>query len=44
MRGLVEKFGERIVNESLDILEGYLEESKDMSKTSGINRVILNMA
>lgn len=25
MRGLVEKFGERIVNESLDILEGYLE-------------------
>jgi len=25
MRGLVEKFGERIVNESLDIFEGYLE-------------------
>lgn len=25
MRGLVEKFGERIVNDSLDILESYLE-------------------
>ena len=25
MRGLVEKFGERIVNESLDIFESYLE-------------------
>jgi len=44
MRGLVEKFGERIVNESLDIFEGYLERTNDMSETSGINRVILNMA
>jgi hypothetical protein len=44
MRGLVEKFGERIVNESLDIFEKYLEESTDLTKTSGINRVILNMA
>jgi hypothetical protein len=25
MRGLVSRFGERIVNESLDIFEGYLE-------------------
>ena len=25
MRGLVEKFGERVVNESLDIFESYLE-------------------
>jgi len=44
MRGLVEKFGERIVNESLDIFEGYLEEATDLTQTSGINRVILNMA
>jgi hypothetical protein len=44
MRGLVEKFGERIVNESLDIFEGYLEQAKDANQTSGINRVILNMA
>jgi len=29
MRGLVEKFGERIVNESLDIFEGYLEQATD---------------
>jgi len=44
LRGLVEKFGERIVNESLDIFEGYLEEATDINQTSGINRVILNMA
>jgi hypothetical protein len=44
MRGLVEKFGERIVNESLDIFEGYLEQATDQHQTSGINRVILNMA
>jgi len=44
LRGLVEKFGERIVNESLDIFEGYLEEATDLNQTSGINRVILNMA
>ena len=31
LRGLVEKFGERIVNESLDIFEGYLERTNDMS-------------
>jgi len=44
MRGLVEKFGERIVNESLDIFEGYLEQATDQHQTSGINKVILNMA
>ena len=44
MRGLVEKFGERIVNESLDIFESYLEQATDINQTSGINRVILNMA
>lgn len=31
LRGLVEKFGERIVNESLDIFEGYLEEATDLN-------------
>jgi hypothetical protein len=44
MRGLVEKFGERIVNESLDIFESYLEQATDLQQTSGISRVILNMA
>jgi hypothetical protein len=29
MRGLVIRFGERIVNESLDIFESYLEKSTD---------------
>jgi len=36
MRGLVEKFGERIVNESLDIFEGYLERTNDMSDDANI--------
>lgn len=31
LRGLVEKFGERIVNESLDIFEGYLEQATDLN-------------
>ena len=44
MRGLVSRFGERIVNESLDIFEGYLEQATDLKQTSGITRVILNMA
>jgi hypothetical protein len=30
MRGLVSRFGERIVNESLDIFEGYLENATDL--------------
>ena len=33
MRGLVEKFGERIVNESLTIFEGYLEKATDKHQT-----------
>lgn len=28
MRGIVEKFGEKVVNETLDILEGYFERAK----------------
>ena len=44
MRGLVEKFGERIVNQSLDIFESYLEQATDLHQTSGISRVILNMS
>lgn len=43
MRGLVIRFGERIVNESLDIFESYLEKSTDQKQTSGITRVILNI-
>jgi len=29
IRGIVEKFGEKIVNESIDILETYLERATD---------------
>lgn len=43
MRGLVARFGERIVNESLDIFESYLEQATDEKETSGITRVILNI-
>ena len=31
MRGIVEKFGERIVSETLDILENYLERATQLS-------------
>jgi len=44
VRGLVEKFGERVVNETLDIFEGYLEQAKELRQTAGIARVVLNMA
>ena len=43
MRGLVARFGERIVNESLDIFENYLSTATDVKQTSGVCRVILNI-
>jgi len=44
VRGLVEKFGERIANESLDIFEGYLERATELRQTAGVARVLVNMA
>ena len=44
MRGLVEKFGEKIVTEAIDILESYLERATDNSQIIGISKALLNMA
>ena len=43
MRGLVEKFGEKIVNQALDIIEIYLEKATELKQTIGITKVIYNM-
>lgn len=44
MRGLVEKFGEKLVNEALDIFENLLDSATDLSQTVGVCRVLCNMA
>ena len=44
MRGLVEKFGEKLVNEALDIFEEILENVEDQSAQVGVCRVLMNMA
>jgi len=44
MRGMVEKFGEKVVNKVLDIFETLLDKSTDSSQTVGICRVLFNMA
>lgn len=44
MRGLVEKFGEKLVNQSLDIFEELLEKATDNNQNVGICRVMYNMA
>ena len=43
MRGIVEKFGEKIVSETLDILELYLQKSTKTSQNIGICKAIYNM-
>ena len=43
MRGIVEKFGEKVVNETLDILEGYFERAKTAVQTHAIAKTIFNM-
>lgn len=43
MRGLVEKFGEKIVNRALDIFEEKLNKVTDNTHTIGICRVMFNM-
>lgn len=44
MRGLAEKFGEKIVNEAIDVLESYLEKAEEDAQTVGICKAFLNMA
>lgn len=43
MRGVVEKFGDKIVHESLDIFESYLERATDEAHTIGISKALYNM-
>ena len=43
MRGLVEKFGEKLVNRALDIFEHLLETSTESNQAVGICRVMFNM-
>lgn len=43
MRGLVEKFGEKLVNQALDIFETKLDTITDNNSTVGICRVMFNM-
>jgi hypothetical protein len=44
MRGLVEKFGEKLVNEALDIFEEILESATQRTETVGVCRALMNMA
>ena len=44
IRGIVEKMGEKLVITAIDIFEGLLEGSDDVSKLSGLCSVIFNMA
>ena len=43
MRGLVEKFGEKLVNRALDIFENLLDTATESNQTVGICRVMFNM-
>ncbi len=43
MRGLVEKFGEKLVNQALDIFEELLSKVTENNETVGICRVMYNM-
>jgi len=44
MRGMVEKFGEKLINQAIDIFEQLIEQNKQDDKTIGIIRVMFNMA
>jgi len=43
MRGLVEKFGEKLVNRALDIFEKLMDTVTSSNDTVGICRVMYNM-
>ena len=43
MRGLVEKFGEKLVGRALDIFEQLLNKSTENNQTVGICKVMFNM-
>jgi len=43
MKGLVEKFGEKIVNDTLDILENYQERATEYSELLALAKVVHGM-
>lgn len=44
MRGMVEKFGEKLINQAIDIFEQLIEQSTNQQSTVGVIRVMFNMA
>ena len=44
MRGIVEKFGEKFVGETIDILESYMERATSVQQTIAVTKAIFNMA
>ena len=44
MRGMVEKFGEKLINQAIDIFETLVESSTNTEHTTGVIRVMFNMA
>ena len=43
MRGIVEKFGEKVVTETIEILENFMERATQVSQTVGISKAVYNM-
>ncbi len=44
MRGIVEKFGEKVVIETLDILESYMERASQVTQIVAISKALYNMS
>jgi hypothetical protein len=44
MRGMVEKFGEKLINQAIDIFEQLIEQSNSKESTTGVIKVMFNMA
>jgi len=44
MRGIVEKFGEKFVSETIDILESYMERATSLQQTIAVTKALYNMA
>jgi len=44
MRGMVEKFGEKLINQAIDIFEQLIEKARSNEQTTGVIQVMFNMA
>ena len=44
LRGICEKFGEKFVSDTIDILESYMERATSLNQSIGITKAIYNMA